>query len=73
MRHDVAPADLPATTSLEIGAGGGLVGLAVAKGCAVSARQPLCVTDQAEMLGLMAHNIALNEMEGLVVPMVLNW
>lgn len=59
--------------SLEIGAGGGLVGLAVAKGCAVSQSQPLYVTDQLEMLTLMEHNIVLNEMQGRVKPMILNW
>lgn len=59
--------------SLEIGAGGGLVGLAVAKGCAVSQSRPLYVTDQLEMLSLMEHNVALNEVQGRVKPMVLNW
>ncbi|CAN8106250.1 unnamed protein product [Discula destructiva] len=65
--------DLREARILEIGAGGGLVGLAVAKGCAVSKSQPLYVTDQLEMLSLMEHNIALNEVKGRVKPMVLNW
>lgn len=56
---------------LEIGAGGGLVGLAVAKGCDL--RQPLYITDQLEMLSLMGHNVVLNEMEGQVKPLILNW
>lgn len=58
---------------LEIGAGGGLVGLAVAKGCAVSQNQPLYATDQLEMMNLLEHNIVLNEMQGRVKPMILNW
>ncbi|KUI72934.1 Putative protein N-methyltransferase YNL024C [Cytospora mali] len=56
---------------LEIGAGGGLVGLAVANGCNV--QKPLYITDQLEMLELMGHNIVLNEAEGRVKAMILNW
>lgn len=59
--------------SLEIGAGGGLVGLAVAKGCVVDPRQPLYITDQLEMFSLMQHNVVLNEVEGRVTPLILNW
>lgn len=59
--------------SLEIGAGGGLVGLAVAKGCVVNPHQPLYMTDQLEMLSLMQHNVVLNQVEGRVKPLVLNW
>lgn len=58
-------------TRLEIGAGGGLVGLAVANGCSLS--QPLHITDQLEMLTLMGHNVLLNNAQGRVKPMVLNW
>lgn len=58
-------------TRLEIGAGGGLVGLAVANGCSLS--QPLHITDQLEMLSLMGHNVLLNKAQGRVKPMVLNW
>ncbi|PSR80942.1 putative methyltransferase-domain-containing protein [Coniella lustricola] len=65
-RHHVQDARI-----LEIGAGGGLVGLAVAKGCTLS--QPLYMTDQLEMLSLMEHNIVLNEVESRVKPLVLNW
>ena len=57
--------------SLELGAGGGLVGLAVALGCHVGA--PIYITDQEDMLDLMKQNVALNELESRVVPMVLNW
>lgn len=59
--------------SLEIGAGGGLVGLAVAKGCVVNPHQPMYITDQLEMLSLMQHNVRLNEVEGRVKPLILNW
>lgn len=70
----VAPlTDVNTSARLEIGAGGGLVGLAVAKGCAVSQSQPVYVTDQLEMLSLMQHNVVLNGVEGRVKPMVLNW
>ncbi|KAI0536973.1 putative methyltransferase-domain-containing protein [Xylaria digitata] len=59
---------------LELGAGGGLVGLAVARGCDLGENHaPLCITDQMEMFSLMRHNIALNELEGKVEAMLLNW
>lgn len=57
--------------SLELGAGGGLVGLAVAKECAYE--EPLYVTDQADMISLMEHNIALNNLGGRVKTSTLNW
>lgn len=66
-----AGADKEWCTRLEIGAGGGLVGLAVANGCSLS--QPLHITDQLEMLSLMGHNVLLNNAQGRVKPMVLNW
>lgn len=56
---------------LELGAGGGLVGLAVARGCAV--RPPVFMTDQAGMEALMRHNTALNRLDGRVEVRVLNW
>ncbi|KAL1865657.1 hypothetical protein VTK73DRAFT_5103 [Phialemonium thermophilum] len=56
---------------LELGAGSGLVGLAVARGCTI--RQPLYITDQVEMEPLMQHNIALNELQSKVKALVLNW
>jgi tRNA1(Val) A37 N6-methylase TrmN6 len=58
-------------SSLEIGAGGGLVGLAVAIGCKVNS--PVIITDQENMLPLMSQNVALNGLESRVVPLVLNW
>ena len=56
---------------LEIGAGGGLVGLAVARGCSVET--PLYVTDQLEMYELMKHNIVLNNVQERARALVLNW
>lgn len=47
------------------------MGLAVALGCHVDA--PMYITDQEDMLSLMEQNVALNELESRVVPMVLNW
>ncbi|KAI0098699.1 putative methyltransferase-domain-containing protein [Nemania sp. FL0031] len=60
---------------LELGAGGGLVGLAVARGCDLGDddHSPLYITDQMEMFSLMRHNIALNGLEGKVEAMLLNW
>ncbi|OIW28842.1 hypothetical protein CONLIGDRAFT_394060 [Coniochaeta ligniaria NRRL 30616] len=56
---------------LELGAGGGLVGLAVASGCKIEA--PMYITDQLEMEELMQHNIALNGLQGRVKGIILNW
>jgi tRNA1(Val) A37 N6-methylase TrmN6 len=56
---------------LELGAGGGIVGLTVAKGCTLGS--PLYLTDQLEMEELMKHNITLNGLDGQVKAMVLNW
>ncbi|KAF4970955.1 hypothetical protein FZEAL_9944 [Fusarium zealandicum] len=56
---------------LELGAGGGLVGLAVALECEL--RNPLVVTDQIEMFELMRHNIKLNGLQDKAKAMVLNW
>ncbi|TDZ67199.1 Protein-lysine N-methyltransferase EFM6 [Colletotrichum trifolii] len=57
---------------LELGAGGGLVGLAVALGCDLQ-EKPLYLTDQDEMFELMGRNTKLNNLEGTVKPMILNW
>lgn len=56
---------------LELGAGGGLVGLAVALGCGVESR--LMLTDQDEMFELMKHNIGLNNVEDKATASILNW
>ncbi|KAI1270744.1 putative methyltransferase-domain-containing protein [Xylariaceae sp. FL1019] len=59
---------------LELGAGGGLVGLAVAAGCDLGdAPEKLIMTDQMEMYSLMQHNIGLNGLGSRVEAQVLNW
>ncbi|KAF5022417.1 hypothetical protein F66182_5557 [Fusarium sp. NRRL 66182] len=65
------PADGLAQTVLELGAGGGLIGLAVALECEL--RTPLLVTDQMEMYELMQHNIKLNDLQDKAKAMILNW
>ncbi|KAF1810249.1 hypothetical protein P152DRAFT_484052 [Eremomyces bilateralis CBS 781.70] len=55
---------------LELGAGGGLTGLAVATGCPTSG--PLYITDQAVMLPIMQKNIELNGLS-LVTAVEYNW
>lgn len=57
--------------SLELGAGGGLVGLAVAIGCNVSTT--LHITDQDEMFSLMEKNIALNNLSSRVSASIYDW
>jgi tRNA1(Val) A37 N6-methylase TrmN6 len=57
--------------SLELGAGGGLVGLGVAIGCQID--NPIYITDQENMVELMQKNITLNGLGSRVVPLVLNW
>lgn len=56
---------------MELGAGGGLVGLAVARGCQVGV--PIHVTDQEPMFSLMEDNIRLNHLQSDVKASVLNW
>ncbi|KAF5966034.1 N2 N2-dimethylguanosine tRNA methyltransferase [Fusarium coicis] len=56
---------------LELGAGGGLIGLAVALECQL--QNQLLVTDQLEMYELMKHNIELNNLQDKAKAMVLNW
>ncbi|KAJ9607925.1 Protein-lysine N-methyltransferase efm6 [Cladophialophora chaetospira] len=58
---------------VEIGAGGGLVGLAVALGCEIGDGQKIHITDQIPMLALMKRNIALNKLEKRVVATVYDW
>ncbi|PHH87746.1 hypothetical protein CDD83_8453 [Cordyceps sp. RAO-2017] len=64
--------ELQGARILELGAGGGLVGLAVALGCS-SQGGSLLLTDQDEMLGLMQRNIRLNQVESRANALVLNW
>ncbi|KAL9065025.1 MAG: hypothetical protein Q9157_007627 [Trypethelium eluteriae] len=56
---------------VELGAGGGLVGLAVAAGCEIN--QPVWITDQRPMFQLMKDNIALNNMEDQIQPEIYDW
>ncbi|KAF2997292.1 hypothetical protein E8E13_000781 [Curvularia kusanoi] len=56
---------------LELGAGGGLVGLAVAIGCDVT--ETLHITDQDEMFELMKKNIELNDLSGRVSASIYDW
>lgn len=56
---------------LELGAGGGLVGLAVALACDL--QHPLILSDMEVMYELMKQNIALNEVSSKVEPLILNW
>ncbi|KAL3424326.1 hypothetical protein PVAG01_03607 [Phlyctema vagabunda] len=56
---------------LELGAGGGLVGLGVALGCKLN--HPLLLTDQENLLDLMHHNVKLNALGSQIHPLVLNW
>ncbi|KAI0387082.1 putative methyltransferase-domain-containing protein [Hypomontagnella monticulosa] len=63
--------DMKDSRIVELGAGGGLVGLAVAKGCLVE--NPLIITDQVEMYSLMEHNISLNGLESKAKAAILNW
>ena len=57
---------------LELGAGGGVVGLTVARGC-LSLDHPLYITDMVEMESLMKHNISLNRLDDRVRARILNW
>ncbi|KAJ5570373.1 uncharacterized protein N7459_009803 [Penicillium hispanicum] len=63
--------DMSEKTIVELGAGGGLVGLSIARGCEISS--PLHITDQEPMLSLMKDNIRLNNLDATVTASVLNW
>ncbi|OJD16441.1 hypothetical protein AJ78_03382 [Emergomyces pasteurianus Ep9510] len=63
--------DLRGKTIVELGAGGGFVGLAVARGCTVDS--PIYITDQIPMLSLMQSNVQLNDLSDIVRPAVLDW
>ncbi|KAK0615847.1 putative methyltransferase-domain-containing protein [Bombardia bombarda] len=63
--------ELPHSRILELGAGGGLVGLSVAKACHLET--PMYLTDQEEMEELMHHNISLNGLDDQVKARILNW
>ncbi|MCJ1299273.1 hypothetical protein MMC08_002065 [Hypocenomyce scalaris] len=63
--------ELKDKTILELGAGGGLVGLAVALGIPLT--HPLYITDQVPMLSLMRQNIELNDLSTQVKAGILDW
>lgn len=56
---------------MELGAGGGLVGLAMARGCHLE--HPIYITDQEAMFSLMQHNIKLNNLGPNATAAILNW
>ncbi|KAL9106394.1 MAG: hypothetical protein Q9227_008595 [Pyrenula ochraceoflavens] len=56
---------------LELGAGGGLVGLAVARGCNLNRKTQ--ITDQLPMLELMQSNIRENGLEEKVTAHIFDW
>jgi protein N-lysine methyltransferase METTL21A len=56
---------------IEVGAGGGLVGLAVALGCILD--HSILLTDQLPMLNLMEKNISLNGLESCASALVYDW
>jgi protein N-lysine methyltransferase METTL21A len=58
------------TPSLELGVGGGLAGLAIARGCQTKS---IPIADQLPMLSLMRQNIALNSLEAKVTAEILDW
>ncbi|CAD0108543.1 unnamed protein product [Aureobasidium uvarum] len=58
-------------TIVELGAGGGLVGLAAALGFQLD--HPLHLTDQIPMLALMQRNIALNNLQDQVKASIYDW
>ncbi|KAG5304024.1 methyltransferase domain-containing protein [Histoplasma capsulatum G186AR] len=63
--------DLCGKIIVELGAGSGLVGLAIARGCTVDS--PIYITDQTPMLSLMQSNVQLNGLSNIVYPTVLEW
>lgn len=65
--------DLQGKSVLEIGAGGALVGLAVAAGCQISEERKIVITDQLPMLSLMKRNISLNSLESKAVGEIFDW
>ncbi|KAF2809529.1 uncharacterized protein BDZ99DRAFT_488453 [Mytilinidion resinicola] len=63
--------NLKGKTIVELGAGGGLVGLAVAIGSQID--QPLLITDQKPMFALMEQNIVLNGLETKAKAAIYDW
>ncbi|CAG8042957.1 unnamed protein product [Penicillium olsonii] len=63
--------DLSDKSIVELGAGGGLVGLAMARGCHLE--HPIYITDQEPMFTLMNDNIQLNNLGPNATAAILNW
>ncbi|KAF1955512.1 hypothetical protein CC80DRAFT_474275 [Byssothecium circinans] len=63
--------DLQEKEIIELGAGGGLVGLTVAIGC--NTTKVLHITDQKPMFELMKQNIALNRLDSKVGASIYDW
>ncbi|CAG8056555.1 unnamed protein product [Penicillium salamii] len=63
--------DLTDKSIVELGAGGGLVGLAIARGCQLE--HPIYITDQEPMFSLMKDNIRLNNLDPNATAAILNW
>ncbi|GAB7342147.1 hypothetical protein MBLNU457_g0409t1 [Dothideomycetes sp. NU457] len=63
--------NLEGRSIVELGAGGGLVGLAVALGCKTT--EPIHITDQLPMLELMQTNIQLNSLNSRVQASIYDW
>ncbi|KAL5380338.1 hypothetical protein DPSP01_007912 [Paraphaeosphaeria sporulosa] len=63
--------DLNGKEIIELGAGGGLVGLAVALGCGTDTI--LHITDQEPMFELMKQNIVLNNLTSKVSAKIYDW
>ncbi|TGZ85006.1 hypothetical protein EX30DRAFT_337435 [Ascodesmis nigricans] len=57
---------------VELGAGGGLVGLAVAAGCDIEGGE-MWITDMDAMMGMIEKNVELNEMGDKVKMRLLDW
>ncbi|KAK3653154.1 Protein-lysine N-methyltransferase efm6 [Elasticomyces elasticus] len=62
---------LKESSIVELGSGGGLVGLAIAVAC--RPEKLVRITDQASMLLLMQQNIDLNGLEGKVEASIYDW
>lgn len=65
--------DLRDKKIIELGAGGGLVGLAMARGCLLNADTKIVLTDQVQMLPLMQKNITLSSIGSQVSAEIYNW
>lgn len=63
--------DLVGKQVVELGAGGGLVGLAIALGCNLDST--LHITDQLPMYELMKQNISLNNLDSKVSATIYDW